>query len=57
VPPERNGGKGRRFHAYDFFKSGSGFTDERFNAIWKDTFSFCTPERARLGLETIAAED
>jgi hypothetical protein len=33
---------GRRFDAYDFFPSGSGFDGARFRAVWQDVFDFAT---------------
>jgi triacylglycerol lipase len=31
----------RRFASYDFFKSGSGFTEESFYRLWDEIFDFC----------------
>jgi hypothetical protein len=36
------GVSGRRFESYDFFKSGSGFDRNAFEAVWKDIFTFCS---------------
>jgi hypothetical protein len=33
---------GRRYDAYDFFPSGSGFDLTRFRDVWTDVFNFCT---------------
>jgi hypothetical protein len=35
------GGGGRKFQAYDLLKSGSGFEDEIFDAVWREIFDFC----------------
>jgi triacylglycerol lipase len=32
---------GRKYEAYDFFPSGSGFTQRRFDEVWTDVFDFC----------------
>jgi steroid delta-isomerase-like uncharacterized protein len=32
---------GRRYHTYDFLKSGSGFGDKEFSQIWRDALAFC----------------
>jgi len=34
--------KGRKYRAYDFFQSESGFGDAEFRMVWKDVFDFCT---------------
>lgn len=36
------GVSGRRFESYDFFKSGSGFDRNAFEAVWNDIFTFCS---------------
>lgn len=33
---------GRRFESYDFFKSGSEFDRNAFEAVWTDIFEFCS---------------
>lgn len=32
----------RRFDSYDFFKSGSQFKKETFEAVWNEIFTFCS---------------
>ena len=39
-PPENRAGY-RRFSSYDFFKSGSDFTEEAFHRLWAEIFTFC----------------
>lgn len=32
----------RRFESYDFFKSGSKFSEATFKAVWNDIYTFCS---------------
>lgn len=34
----------RRFSSYDFFKSGSGFTEAAFYRLWTEIFTFCAEQ-------------
>jgi len=31
----------RRYHSYDLLRSGCGFREETFRAVWRDVFEFC----------------
>jgi hypothetical protein len=37
--------RGRRYHGYDFFKSGTQFSEARFRQLWKEIFDFCAEGR------------
>jgi len=41
-PDHSSSNLGRRYDAYDFFPSGSGFDDTRFRAVWRDLFEFAS---------------
>jgi len=34
-------GAARRYHTYDLLRSGSGFDEAAFRAVWRDVFAFC----------------
>jgi triacylglycerol lipase len=42
---DREPPRGRRHHGYDFFKSGTRFSEARFRQLWKEIFDFCAEGR------------
>jgi hypothetical protein len=44
--------RGRKYGAYDFFRSGSGFVEPTFVAVWENVFSFCMSAQTVISART-----